>query len=313
MLKQKTWDLGREIGLVMKQKEADGFGFVVDVDKSLPDNVIGDEKRVFQVILHMVGNVINGNHEEEYLYLEFLRKLEIKEGMNSDYELERSVPSEQVGGRKLAIDRAERELRISICKRIIQCVRNIVEFESLVCNLQGNIWLIPNAQGFPHVTALFLRFQLWSSIAISISELRENSKPSNSNSFFRGLQVLLADNDDVNRAVTQKLLQKLGFTVTSVSSKFECLNVIGPVGSSFQVILLDLHMPKIDGFEVSARIRKFRSRNWPIIVALTVSTEEDLLERCMHISINGVIRKPTLLQGIADELHRILGHRNNIM
>ena len=38
------------------------IGFVVDVDKSLPDNVIGDEKRVFQVILHMVGNAINGNH-----------------------------------------------------------------------------------------------------------------------------------------------------------------------------------------------------------------------------------------------------------
>lgn len=38
-----------------------GFGFCLDVDKSLPDHVMGDERRVFQVILHMIGNLLNGN------------------------------------------------------------------------------------------------------------------------------------------------------------------------------------------------------------------------------------------------------------
>ena len=191
----------------------------------------------------------------------------------------------------------------------------ILCFVCLLCYcqlMQGNIWLVPNAQGFPQVMALFLRFQLWRSIAVSNSEPGENSETSNSNSFFRGLQVLLADNDDVNRAVTQKLLQKLGCVVTSVSSGLECLSVIGPAGSSFQVILLDLHMPELDGFEVATRIRKFRSRNWPVIVALTASTD-DLWERCMQIGMNGVIRKPVLLHGIASELRRIILQGNSVM
>lgn len=177
--------------------------------------------------------------------------------------------------------------------------------------MQGNIWFVPNAQGFPQVMALFLRFQLQQSIALSISESGENSEPSNSNSLFRGLQVLLADNDDVNRAVTQKLLQKLGCVVTCVSSGLECLSIIGHAGPSFQVILLDLHMPELDGFEVAMRIRKFRSQNWPVIVALTASTED--WERCKQIGMNGVIRKPVLLHGIASELRKILLQGNSVM
>ncbi|MCH96517.1 ethylene receptor 2-like [Trifolium medium] len=157
---------------------------------------------------------------------------------------------------------------------------------------------------------LLLRFQLRPSIAIAISEPGESSERNYSNSMLRGLQVLLVDNDDVNRAVTQKLLQKLGCSVTSTSSGFECLAIIGPVGSSVQVILLDLQMPDIDGFEVAARIRKFKSGNRPIIIALTASAEEDLWERCMQIGVNGVIRKPVLLQGIASELRRILMQGN---
>ncbi|KAJ1409454.1 Signal transduction response regulator, receiver domain [Sesbania bispinosa] len=294
-----------------------GFGFLIEVDKSLPDNVMGDERRVFQVILHMVGNLLDRNHGEGILVFRVFAEtgsqgrndkgwtswrpssssgdvnIRFELGINSsDSEVVSSVSS-GLGGRKYTSDRVEDRLSFSICKRIVQL-------------MQGNIWLVPYSHGFPQSMTLLLRFQLRPSIAIAISEPGESSERSNSNSMLRGLQVLLVDNDDVNRAVTQKLLQRLGCVVTSVSSGFECLTVIGPAGSSIQVILLALHTPDLDGFEVATRIRKFRSGNWPLIVALTASAEEDLWERCMQIGINGVIRKPVLLQGIASELRRIL-------
>ena len=178
--------------------------------------------------------------------------------------------------------------------------------------MQGNIWLVPNTQGYPQSMALVLRFQLRPSIAIAISEPGESSEHTDSNSLLRGLHVLLADNDDVNRAVTQRMLQKVGCIVTSVSSGFQCLAVVGPAVSSIGVVLLDLHMPELDGFEVATRIRKFKSHNWPVIVALTASADEDLWERCRQTGINGVIRKPVLPQGIATELVRILRQGNNV-
>ncbi|KEH32767.1 putative non-specific serine/threonine protein kinase [Medicago truncatula] len=74
---------------------------------------------------------------------------------------------------------------------------------------------------------------------------------------------------------------------------------------------MDRRMPDIDGFEVAARIRKFKSGNRPIIVALIASAEEDLcVGKVMQIGVNGVIRKPVLMQGIASELRRILMQGN---
>lgn len=176
--------------------------------------------------------------------------------------------------------------------------------------MQGNIWFIPNSQGSPQTMALVLRLQLTSSFAVSISVPGESSEGTDPNSLLRGLQVLLADGDDVNRAVTQKLLQKLGCGVTSVCSGFECLAIVGSAGP-FQIILLDLYMPELDGFEVALRIRKFRSRNWPMIVALTASSDEHLWEKCLQIGIDGVIRKPISLRGIAGEFRRIITQGNN--
>ncbi|XP_047177219.1 ethylene receptor 2-like [Vigna umbellata] len=299
-----------------------GFGFMVEVEKSLPDNVMGDERRVFQVILHMVGNLLQHNHGGGILVFRVFAEtgsqgrsdkgwtawrpssssgdvnIRFEVGINSsDSEV---GSSSGLGGRNYNSDRVGGRLSFNICKRVVQL-------------MQGNIWLVPCAHGYPQSMTLLLRFQLRPSITIAISEPGEGSERTDSNSMLRSLQVLLVDNDDVNRAVTQKLLQKLGCVVTPVTSGFECLTVIGPAGSSIQVILLDLHMPDLDGFEVATRIRKFRSGNRPMIVALTASAEEDLWDRCMQVGINGVIRKPVLLQGIASELRRILMQGNNIL
>jgi len=170
--------------------------------------------------------------------------------------------------------------------------------------MQGNIWVVPNPQGYPQSMALVLRFQLQPCIGIAITEAGESSE--NPNSAFEGLQVLLADGDNMNRAVSKKLLQKLGCSVTAVSSGFECLNALGPAGSCFQILLLDVHMHDLNGFEVASRIRKLRSRSLPLTIAVIASDEDDFWEKFKEVGINGVIRKPVLLPELIDELRRVL-------
>lgn len=98
---------------------------------------------------------------------------------------------------------------------------------------------------------LILKFQLQSSIGASFIEPGGSSEDPRPNSLLRGIQVLLADDDSVNRLVTRKLLEKLGCHVSAVSSGLECLSALGPAGTSFQILLLDLHMPEMDGFKVA--------------------------------------------------------------
>ncbi|CBI35168.3 unnamed protein product, partial [Vitis vinifera] len=297
-----------------------GFGFAVDIRNPLPDQVIGDEKRTFQVVLHMVGYLLNifdgsgsfifrvssesgsdGKNDktwgiwrpDEYACIKF--EIEISDGGSLSYGLSTAV---EFAGRKHNSGENKEGLSFSMCKKLVQM-------------MQGNIWISSNPQGLAQSMTLVLKFQLQPSFGRSIFGLGNSSEQPNSNSMFRGLRVILADDDNVNRTVTKKLLERLGCQVSAVSSGFECLSVLSPSEAPFQIILLDLQMPEMDGFEVAKRIRKFRSRSWPLIIALTASADEHLWERCIQVGMNGIIRKPVLLQGMADELRRVLKRAND--
>ncbi|KAK4478182.1 hypothetical protein RD792_017464 [Penstemon davidsonii] len=302
-----------------------GYDFVLEVDKSLPNHVMGDERRVFQVILHMVGNLLFGNRGggrlmlcvytatgsqgrneqrwgnwrsnscDEYAYIR------VEVGIsNTGSQVEEVLSVGPYGGQRYG-GGVEEGMSFSACRKLVQL-------------MQGDMWMISNSEGFDQSMALILRFQVRPSIITSgISEHGDSSDHIHSNSLFRGLKVLLVDSDDLNRAVTRKLLEKLGCVVSSVSSGYECLSSLGPSVSTIQIVLLDLHLPDLDGFEVTMRIRKFRSRNWPLIVALTASDDGDVRDKCAQIGINGVIQKPGSFQEIANELKRILVQANRLL
>ncbi|KAL8162773.1 hypothetical protein V2J09_014262 [Rumex salicifolius] len=290
-----------------------GFSFTIEVDRFLPDHVLGDERRVFQVILHMVGNLLDSNKGRKGGSLRFRVFSQHEQGRgdqrwatwrsgSSDGSVYVRFEVEVIGGVFSVDDSgapifngqrhnrevAEEELSFRVCQKLVEL-------------MQGNIWAIPNQEGRPQLMALVLRFQLGSPIGLAKSD--PDRHPTSLNTHFKGLQVLLADEDDMNRAVTRKLLEKIGCSVMAVSSGYECLSAVGP---TTQLVLLDLHLNDLAGFEVATRIRKLRSQNWPLIVALTASGEECGWERIKLAGINGVVQKPVLLEGMVDELRRVL-------
>ncbi|KAL8238552.1 hypothetical protein R6Q59_015119 [Mikania micrantha] len=295
-----------------------GYDFDINVDKYLPDNVMGDERRVLQVLLHMVGNLLSWGNGGGCLTLKIFREngslgrndqqwrswrsnsnddyvtVKFEIGLNDAFSVLKPSSSDHRNRRLMA----EESLSFSMCKKLVQM-------------MQGNIRVVPNPVDFDQSMSLVLGFQLKPSIMIGLSETTESSDHNlQSNSIFRGLQVLIADEDDTNRVVTRKLLEKLGCVVTTVTSGYDCLTALTPSVSAYQILILELHMPDLDGFEVASRLRKFRSRNWPLIIASTASIDEDLWERCIQIGINGIIQKPVPLKGIADELRRVLMQAN---
>ncbi|KAL4282366.1 hypothetical protein GQ457_03G029960 [Hibiscus cannabinus] len=204
--------------------------------------MIGDDMRVFQVILHMVGSLLDGNSEGGTVVLRVFSengsqerndqkwaawrhnsldgdvhiRFEIRIDNNNTLSEGSSASEVQIGGRKYNSHRAEERLSFSICQKLVQM-------------MHGNIWVVQNPQGSAQSMALVIRFQVRPSISITINESGESLDQPCSNSLFKGLQVLLAD--DVNRAVTRKLLEKLGCSVSTVSSGFDCLSSIGPASS----------------------------------------------------------------------------------
>ncbi|XP_021773230.1 protein EIN4-like [Chenopodium quinoa] len=283
-----------------------GFSFSPDVESSLPAQVIGDERRTFQVLLHMVGHLLHFSLKGGLMILRVseetgsVGKNDNKWGMwrsasadefikvKFEFDISGGHPTDTV--RRTQNDANKEVLSFNMCKRLAQM-------------MQGDIWISLNSYGLPQTMTLVLRFQKQKYLPEGNSYMPEHTF---SNSRFRGLKVMIADDDNVNRTVTKRLLEKLGCEVFACSSGYECLTALAPSQNTIRVVLLDLHMPEMDGFEVARRIRKLYSRGGPSIIAITASAEDNIWERCLQIGMNGLIRKPVVLQGIIDEFRRVL-------
>jgi two-component system, sensor histidine kinase and response regulator len=111
----------------------------------------------------------------------------------------------------------------------------------------------------------------------------------------RKLNILLAEDNAVNRVLAQKLLQKQGHTVTSVNNGIEALQLWEENQSrQFDIILMDVQMPEMDGLQAATRIRERElgtGAHIPII-AVTAHAMKGDRERCLAAGMDGYISKP---------------------
>ncbi len=108
-----------------------------------------------------------------------------------------------------------------------------------------------------------------------------------------GLRVLMAEDNDVNQLVAQAHLAALGCTVTVASNGREALGLWG-VGR-YDIVLMDCHMPVMDGYEASLALREVErlSGARPVpVVALTANALEGARERCLAAGMNDHLAKP---------------------
>ena len=127
------------------------------------------------------------------------------------------------------------------------------------------------------------------------------------NEDLKGLKVLLADDNLINRIVTKQVLEKLGCQATVVESGRQCLATLAQPGTMYNILLLDLWMPDMDGYDVALRIKKnIHPERRPLVVALTADTDEHSQERCLKVGMEGVILKPVSIAEMSNKLCEIL-------
>jgi CheY-like chemotaxis protein len=117
--------------------------------------------------------------------------------------------------------------------------------------------------------------------------------------------VLVVDDNEVNLHVATALLRKVGCAATAVKSGREAIEAVDRIG--FDAVLMDCHMPEVDGFEATRCIRKLDSPAARIpIVALTASVLPEELTRCLEAGMNACVTKPVTLAALREALARVL-------
>ena len=115
----------------------------------------------------------------------------------------------------------------------------------------------------------------------------------------RPLQVLLAEDNPVNQLLATRLLQKLGHAVVTASNGREALDRLDTLTPD--VILMDVQMPEMDGFEAAAAIRAREAgsgRRTPI-VALTAHALQGYREECIQAGMDEYLTKPIKIDDLA--------------
>jgi PAS domain S-box-containing protein len=109
----------------------------------------------------------------------------------------------------------------------------------------------------------------------------------------RSLHLLIAEDHPVNATVLAKMVQKLGHTSTRVADGREAVEFVAH--HKCDLILMDIHMPEMDGLEAARRIRATEAGRKIGIVAVTASTLKGDMERCYEAGMNDYLEKPVHL------------------
>ena len=118
----------------------------------------------------------------------------------------------------------------------------------------------------------------------------------------RGARVLLAEDHPINQEIAREILERSGALVTIAGNGHEAVQAVLQAEHPFDLVLMDIQMPVMDGFQATNLIREEESGKTLPIIAMTANALSDERERCLNAGMSDHIAKPIDL----DELFQVL-------
>jgi signal transduction histidine kinase/CheY-like chemotaxis protein len=256
-------------------------------EQSIRQVLLGDPIRIGQVLLNLVGNALKFTEsgsidvrllpavaEGDKLRLSF----EVQDtgiGIRPDDQQRVFLAFEQVDGSSIRSFGGS-GLGLSLCRQLVEQMGGAISVDSQLGN--GSIF----------------RFSVLVSSAAEGSEPNADVAATRSyeelKAQFSGAWVLLAEDDPINQEATKSLLESAGLIVITVNDGKEA--VAAANGGRFNLILMDMSMPNMDGVEATYAIREIKEHHRTPIVAVTANAFSEDRESCIRAGMNDFLGKP---------------------
>jgi signal transduction histidine kinase/ActR/RegA family two-component response regulator len=280
-----------------------GIELMINYDDKIPAVLKGDPLRINQLLINLVNNAIKFT-ETGYVRIEVVNQLSTinhalihfavtdtgigihkskQEQIFQSFTQADSNTTRKFGGTGLGL---------SICKRILENLNSKLQIESVVG--RGS--------------------KFYFTINFDVSRNASIGKSSRTASFedsIKGKRVLVVEDNMMNIMVIRQFLQKWGVITEVALNGREGYNRV--VDSNFDAVLMDIHMPEMDGIEATMLIRKLvdeRKKNIPII-ALTAENEMQFRQKVYEVGMNDYIFKPFNPDDLKERLGYALFNSNN--
>jgi len=289
-----------------------GVKLICQVEPEVPSLLRGDPGRLRQILVNLGSNAVKFTAEGEIVIFVSLENVD-----EQTIALRFSVSDTGVGipSNRLEIlfspftqaDSSTRRkyggtgLGLAISKQFVELMSGKIGVESV--EGKGSTFWFTAVFEMPSARSLFS-----SSAASALNENkgeiapeRFTAVPAFSESVNHKIRILLAEDNPVNQKVALAMLRNMGHQADAVANGEEAINVLQTV--PYDLVLMDCHMPEMDGFEATRTIRRDGSKvlNPRIpIIALTASAMQGDRERCIQAGMNDFIAKPVLKRALEE-------------
>jgi len=143
--------------------------------------------------------------------------------------------------------------------------------------------------------------------AIGITHKQESEKQEFGH-IFKGFKILLAEDVDINREIIEVLVEPTQLEMDSAENGIEAVAMFEKSPDSYDLILMDVQMPEMDGYAATRKIRSLKHKKAKTIpiIALTANVFREDIEKCLEAGMNGHIGKPIDIEELLGVLQKHL-------
>jgi signal transduction histidine kinase/DNA-binding NarL/FixJ family response regulator len=282
------------IDLLNSSASGKGVNLSLDIDESVPDWISGDAVRYKQVLVNLTGNAVKFTKDRVRVHL---RAESLESGKN---RLHVSVIDNGIGISEEAQSRLFQDfsqvdasttrefggtgLGLAICKGIVLAMGGEIGVQSQLGAGSRFFFsfIAPSARkGIHEKQADF------SEVDAKMAEVHP-------------LKILMAEDNSVNQMVGKRILSKMGYRIDVVANGAEAVESVREI--RYDVVLMDQHMPVMDGLQATHQICQELGEDRPKIYALTASAFKEDRDRCLAVGMDGFLTKPIVIEQLKKTL-----------
>jgi PAS domain S-box-containing protein len=271
------------------------------IDEELPQLIAGDATRLRQVLINLIGNAVKFtksggiyvivnqiSHQGDSLEIEFVIKdsgigippLKLVDLFKPFSQLDSSM-ARKYGGTGLGL---------AICKNLVELMGGKIHAEEAVEH--GAIFIFTIQTKPFYISESTPRFEN------AAAEISDNRTPMTVK-----LHILVAEVHPINQMLMKRILQKLGHTFDFAKNGYEVMDLLRK--KSYDLILMDLQMPEMDGFETAQTIlTEIPEQLRPYIIAVSSSSSQIDKDLCLTLGMIDFVNKPIKIRTIENVFER---------
>ncbi|MBF0411718.1 MAG: PAS domain S-box protein [Desulfamplus sp.] len=313
-----------------------GILLLTEIEPDIPQFFIGDPVRIRQIILNLTGNAVKFTETGEV-------RISIKKSLN-----EYSQDNQNCAGKILPITISIKDtgigiteaklntifesftqaddfitrkyggtgLGLTISKRLVEMMGGTIAVESITetgttffVNLMLPIVDKPNASGYPKLNIMTCEY------AQSINNIDATLSAQRADAHYTG-NILVAEDNPINMLIIKANLNKMGFEVIEAYNGKEAVKKF--TINDINLIFMDIHMPEMNGFEATRRIREHEedieqkngTKVHTPIIALTADAFKDDREKCLAQGMDFYLSKPFKSDDIVTVINRFCQNKD---